>query len=454
MEMTRILPLFSRPCFVALGLLACVAHASDAPLWRTNQTGVTVDIKDCPLPKLLQQISVLTGWKVYMEKGTTATITGKFKSPSVDEAVSRLLAQVNYTRMATNGASQLLVYRTLPGAATEAIVPADPDAKKDYRIPNELIVRLKADSKESIEDLAKKLHAKIVGRDDRLRLYRLQFDDEANANAAQIMMATDPSVAQVSPNFIVDPPAPVQFNPIAATGPASPSSLLNPKTPVNGRVIGLVDTAIQMQSQFQQYAVNPVSVVGQPDPSADQITHGTSMLETMLQGMTDAPSKIQPVDVYPSGDSTTTYEVVEGIIAAVNAGDNPINLSLGGTGNSALLQQVIEEGVAKNILFVAASGNTPGTATTYPASYPGVLAVTASGANGQLASYANDGSFVQAMEPGTSIVYLNGQAWQVEGTSTATALATADIAQLMNQQHLTTAQAVAQFIQSHPPPKQ
>ena len=107
----------------------------------------------------------------------------------------------------------------------------------------------------------------------------------------------------------------------------------------------------------------------------------------------------------------------------------------------------------KGILFVAASGNTPGTALTYPASYPGVLAVTASDPNGQLASYADDGSFVRAMEPGTSIVYLNGQAWQVEGTSTATAFATAAIAQIVNQQHVTVSQAVTQFIQSHPPPK-
>jgi hypothetical protein len=57
----------------------------------------------------------------------------------------------------------------------------------------------------------------------------------------------------------------------------------------------------------------------------------------------------------------------------------------------------------------------------YPAANPGVLAGTASGENGQLASFPNDGLFAQAMEPGTAIVYLNGQAWQVEGASTATA---------------------------------
>lgn len=178
------------------------------------------------------------------------------------------------------------------------------------------------------------------------------------------------------------------------------------------------------------------------------------MFETLLQGMANDPSKILPVDVYPAGNSTTTYEVLEGAVAAINSGANVINLSLGGTGDSTTLQSLINEGTQKGVLFVAASGNTPGTALTYPAAYPGVLAITAADPNGQLASYANDGPFVRGMEPGTAIVYLNGQPWQVEGTSTATAFATAAIAQIINEQHVTVNQAVTQFIQAHPPPRQ
>jgi hypothetical protein len=433
-------------------LFAWPALAGDDALWHTNQSGVSVDIKDWKLPKLLQKISAATGWRVYMERGTSATITARFKEVTLDEALQRLLHNVNYVRnVSSNGVPQLLVYRTVATAATEFVEAPKPELKKDYRIPNELIVRLKRNSPESIDDIAKALGAKILERDDALRLYRLQFADETAANAAASQLAGDPSVARVDSNYLVDPPAPAQSDMLGSR--AGPPSLLNPKAPANGLVVGLIDTAVQMQNQMQPYSMTPLSVVGQPDPSADQITHGTSMFETMVQGMADAPSKILPVDVYPSGDSTTTYEVAEGIIAAVNAGANPINLSLGGTGNSSMLADLIAEGTQKGILFVAASGNSPGTATTYPAAYPGVLAITASSPNGQLAPYADDGSFVQAMEPGTSVVYLNGQAWQVQGTSTATATATASIAQIVNEQHIPLSQAVTQFIQSHPPPK-
>jgi hypothetical protein len=262
----------------------------------------------------------------------------------------------------------------------------------------------------------------------------------------------------VDSNYVVDRPAPVQSNPqtgAAASGPgaAGQTPVLNPKSPVNGVVIGLVDTAVQMQDAMKPYSLPPLTVVGQPDEPADQITHGTSMFETLLQGMAADPSKILPVDVYPGGESTTTYEVIEGTVAAINSGANIINLSLGGTGDSSTLHSLIDQGTQKGVLFVAAAGNTPGGALTFPASYPGVLAITASDPNGQLASYANNGAFVRAMEPGASIVYLNGQAWQVEGTSTATAFATAAIAQIINQQHVTVSQAVSQFIQAHPPPK-
>jgi hypothetical protein len=228
---------------------------------------------------------------------------------------------------------------------------------------------------------------------------------------------------------------------------------LNPPSD-NGRVVGLVDTAINAPDQFQKYMLTPISVVGAPDPPTDQPSHGTAMLETILGAMASNPSMILPVDVYGSGETTTTYDVMEGIVQAVNAGANPINLSLGGTGDSSMLESLIAQAQQKGVEFVAASGNTPGTEDTYPAAYPGVLAVTASAPNGQLAPYADDGSFVQTMLPGTAMVVWNGQEWIVQGTSTATANMTGAITALENKNpNLTVQQAAASLILIHPAPK-
>ena len=43
---------------------------------------------------------------------------------------------------------------------------------------------------------------------------------------------------------------------------------------------------------------------------------------------------------------------------------------------------------------------------------------------GQLASYANYGDFIDMALPGTSVIYSGGQAWMVQGTSVSTAYAT------------------------------
>jgi hypothetical protein len=448
MEMPIRCSIFSA-VFLAAVLFAAPARAADSLHWGTGSNSVSVDIKDWPLHKLLGKISALTGWRVIIEPGTTATITAKFKNASPDEALNRLLGNLNFTKDASNGVSRLLVYHTVPIAATQPIEPAPPEAP-DYRIPNELLLLMKRNSTNSIDDLAKAIGATVIGRDPKTRLYRLQFTDGDAADAAAGQIAGDNSVAMVDSNYIVERPAPAQSTPM----PGAAVPVLNVSSPVNGVVIGLVDTAVQMQNGFNQYSLPPLTVVGQPNEPADQISHGTAMFENLLQGMASAPSKILPVDVYPSGDSTTTYQVLEGAVAAINSGANIINLSMGGTGDSAALDSLIQQGIQKGVLFVAASGNTPGTAPTYPAAYPGVLAITASDpSNGRLASYADDGSFVRAMDSGSSIVYLNGQAWQTQGTSTATAFATAAIAQIINQQHVSLSDAVTQFIQSHPPPK-
>ena len=98
--------------------------------------------------------------------------------------------------------------------------------------------------------------------------------------------------------------------------------------------------------------------------------------------------------------------------------------------------------------------------------YPGVISVTAStqtvngpitatagsSASTQLASYANDPPGTTVIAPGTSLVQWNGQTWEVQGTSPATASTTGTIADLVNADHLTLAQAVAAVTKAAPAP--
>ena len=79
--------------------------------------------------------------------------------------------------------------------------------------------------------------------------------------------------------------------------------------------------------------------------------------------------------------------------------------------------------MTRGVLFIAAAGNEPVKTPTYPAAYPEVVAVTASDRNGNLASYANRGDFVDTIAPGGSIITFGGQQYFIAGTSASTAYA-------------------------------
>ena len=120
------------------------------------------------------------------------------------------------------------------------------------------------------------------------------------------------------------------------------------------------------------------------------------MAYTILRAIAQASggstsAQILPVDVYGSGESTTSWDVALGIQAAVDNGANVLNLSLGGTGDSSVLDSVIQQAIAAGIPIFAAAGNQPVGTPTYPAADTGVMAVTAT-QGGQIAPYANFGA--------------------------------------------------------------
>jgi len=406
------------------------SEAADSLTWNTNQNRVTADIKSGDLFNLLEQIASATHWQVFVEPETLHTVSAKFENLAPGEALRLLLGDVNYALLpATNASPKLFVFRTSRQNATQLVRSTKPaEAAKGKPIPNELIVRLKPGAR--IDELARALGAKVVGRIDSLNAYRLRFDDSSGANSARDQLAANPDVASVDSNYAVPPPEGPQLLP----GSAPPLQLQLRPPPDNGRIIiGLVDTAVQpLGNNLDQFLLKQLSVVGDVQVQGDTLTHGTAMAETMLrslQSMTKGSTSVQilPVDVYPNaspgagGDpSTTTFDVANGVVTAINGGAKIINLSLGSPSDSPFLHGVIQDVGKLNIPIFAAAGNQPVTTPFYPAAYPGVEAVTAID-QGQLAPYASRGSFVSLGAPGTAIIPFGNLAYGVQGTSVSSA---------------------------------
>ncbi len=416
--------------FLLLGFTSR-APAKDILSWRVNENSVEADLDSWDLARLLPEIATTTGWEIYVEPETERIVSVKFKNLPQGEALHRFLGDLNFALVPqSNGPDRLFIYRTSLGQATQIVVgreppaPAPPEKKV---IPNELIVTMKPGSKKTIQELARELGAKIAGKIDGLNTYRLQFEDEASAKAARELLDSNPDVGAVESNFSVSPPTRTTRVQASSTPPFP----LRPKisTDASKVVVGLIDTPVQsLAAGMNEFLLPALHVAGDPGPSDGQVMHGTSMAETILQGLTLAPAekggssvRVLPVDVYGPRPETTTFDVANGIYTAINAGATVINLSMAGDGGSPLLSALIQESYKGGVLFFGAAGNQPSTSPTYPAAYPEVVAVTAGDKKGNLAPYANRGSFVDVIAPGLSLVEYNGQSYLVSGTSASTA---------------------------------
>jgi len=348
--------------------------------------------------------------------------SAKFKDRPSGEALRILLGDLNFTLVPrTNSGTRLYVFRTEQSKATRRVRGfREPPGSK--RIPNELIVKLRPGA--DVNELARKLGAKVIGCIEKLHVCRLQFTDADAADAARDLLALDDDVLAVDYNYSIDRPAPPLM---AASAGATPLQLqLNPPGDSDQIVIGLVDTAVQpLCGELNQFVLKPISVAGEVQLPPNVPTHATGMANMMLRSLQDATRgstsvQILPVDVYGPNPSTSTYDVANGIVAAVNNGAKVINLSLGGQGDSAFLQSLIETVHDRGIPIFASAGNEPVTTPVYPAAYPGVIAVTAT-ERGQIAPYANRGTFVDLAAPDSDVFCFGGQSYYVQGTSASAA---------------------------------
>jgi hypothetical protein len=394
--------------------------------WDKEHHRVDASIQTWDTREILRRIATSAQWQIFVEPDVRQVLPTRFRNLSEGDALRRLLGDLSYAQVPqTNGPPRLYVFRTTRDDATELVKALDPAAlAKGQPIEDELVVKLKPG--ESIDELAKRLGAKVVGRVDGLNTYRLKFTDADQASQARESLAKDPSVASVDYNYSIP-----RAESADATSAPPPRFSLDPKAPADGKylIVGLIDSEVQAkEGRVGNFMLDPISVTGDETTPSDVPTHGTAMSETILNGLAamlgqdrSTAVRILPVDVYGNSSSTSTFDVAVGIYKAVEAGARIINLSLGSEADSPFLHEVITSSYKQGVIFFASPGNEPVTTANYPAAYPEVTAVTAVDRAGNIVSYANRGDYVKAGGPGTVFVTFNDRTYVVSGTSAATA---------------------------------
>jgi hypothetical protein len=191
--------------------------------------------------------------------------------------------------------------------------------------------------------------------------------------------------------------------------------------------LGLIDSGVDdAHPVFRDVTIQRHGCGNGPIPEA----HGTAVASLMVGRAADfhgaAPgAELYAADVYcgvPTGGSVDA--VAEALAWLVHERVPVINVSLVGPPN-AVLEAVVSQVISRGFIIVAAVGNDgPAAKPLYPASYPGVIGVTAVDAHRRVLVEAARGPQVRFAAPGADMVAAKSpQGYEaVRGTSFAAPL--------------------------------
>ncbi|MEB3329343.1 MAG: S8 family peptidase [Candidatus Sericytochromatia bacterium] len=209
--------------------------------------------------------------------------------------------------------------------------------------------------------------------------------------------------------------------------------------------VAVVDTGIYYKHpEFADRVAPGFDFINRDYDARDDMMHGTHCAGIIGAGLDDghgvagvAPAvHLLAVKVMDQVGEGTWANIADGIVYATQAGAPIMNLSLGAPNASYTLKQAVAYAVKAGVLVVAAMGNENTDTPSYPAAYPGVLAVGATKADDTKAGFSNEGAHLSVVAPGHRILstVLYGKYEAVSGTSMA-APHVAGLAALVKAQH-------------------
>ena len=220
----------------------------------------------------------------------------------------------------------------------------------------------------------------------------------------------------------------------------------------SGVKVAVVDTGIVPHAALPRLSASIEIMPFPADITATQ-GHGTAVasliagVHPLARGIAPAVDLIS-VRVMDEGGLSDSYFVAAGLLAAMDAGAEIVNLSLGVQQDSPLLAEAIRMLLEQGIVVVASSGNSGQSEAKYPAAYPGVIGVGAVDASGERMAFSNLGSELGMTAPGYGVnaAAPGGGFVRVSGTSASAPLVAGAIAATISDgsgRRLSAADAVA-----------
>jgi subtilisin family serine protease len=206
----------------------------------------------------------------------------------------------------------------------------------------------------------------------------------------------------------------------------------NVVTGTSSVIVAIIDSGIDLtHPEFAGRIVPGVNYVDKAALPNDDYGHGTHVAGIVGAAGNNGSggagvawgAKLLPLKVLNGSGAGFGSDLILALDEARLRGAKVVNISLGTSASSTLLQEAIDRAVKAGIIVVASAGNTgaSGNATVYPAASKGVLAVGATDRSDRRANFSTTGPFVGLSAPGVAILstYRGGGYATMSGTSMA-----------------------------------
>lgn len=280
----------------------------------------------------------------------------------------------------------------------------------------------------------------IVDRLDRLRAVRLRYDDREDL----AMLLLDENITTY--DSITSVPSPGPSTNTSQEGLVGFGNGLLPWLGINtdhsswgsGVKIAVLDSGIVPHANLPG-VVQSIEIVPFPRDLEKTHGHGTAVASLIAGADASAPgvapaAELISIRISDESGQADSFAMAAGILAAVDAGADLINISMGTSVDNPLIAEAVLYARDHGSLIVASSGNSEQSDATYPAAYPSVISVGAVDARGEHLDFSNYGSYLSVTAPG----YALNAAWpgnrykRISGTSASAPIVTGAIAATMS----------------------
>ena len=176
-----------------------------------------------------------------------------------------------------------------------------------------------------------------------------------------------------------------------------------------GVIVAVIDTGVSRVSDLAATEFVPGhNFVTDGDDASDDHGHGTHVAGTIAQSTNNGigvagvayKARIMPIKVLSAQGGGSITGIAEGIRWAADHGAKVINMSLGGRLSSQVLGKAVKYAHDKGVTVVCAAGNDGKGKVSFPAAFPGSVAVAATQKDEGTTFYSNWGKQIDIAAPG------------------------------------------------------